>query len=147
MRGVEAGSPWTGVVPVRGRPRWLPVRWVIVIGALTAVVAAAALGLGGWSLWFVVRDRAVVLRQLWGGAVVEGLLVLQALVAGVLVATGTAPGEPLTFWGYVVTQLVLLPLAAVWAFAERTRWSSVVLLVAALTVAFLQVRLTQTWGS
>ncbi|WP_448061007.1 hypothetical protein [Cellulomonas hominis] len=118
-----------------------------MIGALTAVVAAAALGLGGWSLWFVVRDRAVVLRQLWGGAVVEGLLVLQALAAGVLVATGTAPGEPLTFWGYVVTQLVLLPLAAVWAFAERTRWSSVVLLVAALTVAFLQVRLVDTWGS
>ena len=31
-------------------------------------------------------------------------------------------------WGYVLTQLLILPIAAAWAFAERTRWSSVVLL-------------------
>ena len=36
-------------------------------------------------------------------------------------------------WGYVLTQLFILPIAAAWAFAERTRWSSVVLVVAALT--------------
>ena len=50
-------------------------------------------------------------------------------------------------WGYVLTQLLVLPIAAAWAFAERTRWSSVVLLVAALTVAFLEYRLLQIWGT
>ncbi|MFF1529485.1 hypothetical protein [Cellulomonas sp. NPDC058312] len=114
---------------------------------LLYAVAAAALLLAGWSGWFAVRDRAVVLRQLWGAAVVEGLMLLQAVVAGVRQATGAEPAEPLVFWGYVVTQLVLLPAAALWAFAERSRWSSVVLVVAAVAVAFLQLRLNQTWGS
>ncbi len=114
---------------------------------LLIAVATAALALAGWAGWFAARDRAVVLRQLWGAAVVEGLMVVQAVVAGIRHATGTAPAEPAVFWGYVVTQLVLLPAAALWAFAERTRWSSVVLLVAAVAVAFLQLRLDQTWGS
>lgn len=114
---------------------------------LALAAAAAALALAGWAGWSAVRDRPVVLRQLWGGAVVEAVLLLQALVAAVRHATGAAPAEPGVFWGYVVTQLVLLPVAALWAFAERTRWSSVVLLVAALAVAFLQLRLNQTWGS
>ncbi len=136
------------------RPPWggrsahdRPVPCDTVIDPLAVLVAAAAVLLGAWAGWFVVRDRAVILRQLWGGAVVEGLLVVQAVVAGVLHASSRAPAEPAVFWGYVVTQLILLPLAAVWAFAERTRWSSVVLLVAALTVAFLQLRLDQTWGT
>ncbi|VTR78029.1 hypothetical protein [Cellulomonas hominis] len=124
-----------------------PVPWGPVTPVLLYAVAAAALLLAGWAGWFAVRDRAVVLRQLWGAAVVEGLMVVQAVVAGVLHATGTVPAEPAVFWGYVVTQLVLLPAAALWAFAERSRWSSVVLLVAAVAVAFLQLRLDQTWGS
>ncbi|WP_090030948.1 hypothetical protein [Cellulomonas marina] len=110
------------------------------------LVVLAALALAGWAAVFVARDRAVVLRQLWGGAVVEGLLVVQAVLAGVLSATRGAPPEPWEFWGYVLTQLLVLPLAAAWAFAERTRWSSVVLLVAAVTVAFLEYRLLVLWG-
>lgn len=113
---------------------------------LLYAVAAAALALAAWALVFAIRDRAVVLRQLWGAAVVEGLMVVQAVVAGVRQATGTVPDEPVVFWGYVVTQLILLPAAALWAFAERTRWSSVVLLIAAVAVAFLQLRLDQTWA-
>lgn len=113
---------------------------------LALVVVALCAALAAWALWFVIRDRAVVLRQLWGGAVVEAVLLVQAVVALVLVIGGTSPLEPGVFWGYVVTQLVVLPVAALWAFAERTRWSSVVLVVAALTVAFLEYRLLQLWG-
>jgi 4-amino-4-deoxy-L-arabinose transferase-like glycosyltransferase len=124
-----------------------PVPWLPVTPPIAVLVAVAALALAAWAGWWAVRDRAVVLRQLWGGAVVEGLMLVQAAVAGVRHATGTVPAEPAVFWSYVVTQLVLLPAAALWAFAERSRWSSVVLLVAALAVAFLQLRLNQTWGS
>lgn len=116
---------------------------------LTVVVASAALVLALWAGWSALRDRPVVLRQLWGGAVVEALLLVQAVVAGIRHATGAeagAPAEPVVFWGYVVTQAALLPAAALWAFAERSRWSSVVLAVAAVAVAFLQLRLGQTWG-
>jgi len=114
---------------------------------LALLVAALCLALAGWAAWFVVADRPVVLRQLWGGAVVEGVLVLQGVLLAVVQATGDQDVDGVLLWGYVVTQLVVLPVAAAWAFAERTRWSSVVLLVAALTVAFLELRLLQIWAA
>ncbi|GAA4728780.1 hypothetical protein GCM10023216_20210 [Isoptericola chiayiensis] len=111
---------------------------------LVVLAVALCLALAGWAAWFALRDRAVVLRQLFAAGAVEAVLVVQAVVAGVLQAGGHAVDGPL-FWGYLLTAALLLPLAAVWAFAERTRWSSVVLLVAALTVAFLQWRLWIIW--
>jgi hypothetical protein len=112
----------------------------LLVGGLCVVLA-------GWATWFVVVDRAVILRQLWGGAVVEAVLLVQAVVAAAVLATGDHDVDGALFWGYVVVQLIVLPIAAAWAFAERTRWSSVVLLVAALTVAFLELRLWQIWGN
>ncbi len=114
---------------------------------LAVLVAALCLALAAWATWFVVADRAVVLRQLWGAAVVEGVLLVQAVVLGVVQATGDQQVDGVLLWGYVVTQLIVLPIAAAWAFAERTRWSSVVLLVAAATVAFLELRLLQIWAA
>lgn len=112
---------------------------------IIAVVAGCAVLLG-WAGWRAVVDRPVILRQLIAAGVVEALLVVEVVVAAVSSATGDGPADAATFWGYLVTTLVILPVAAVWAFAERTRWSSVVLVVAALTVAFLQYRLVQVWA-
>ncbi|WP_024288020.1 hypothetical protein [Cellulomonas sp. KRMCY2] len=113
---------------------------------LALVVAVLALLLAGWATVRTIRDQPVVLRQLWGAAVVEAALLIEVVIAVVLAVNGTTPADVPTFWGYLVTTLVILPVAAAWAFAERTRWSSVVLLVAALTVAFLQYRLLQVWA-
>lgn len=113
--------------------------------ALLLLVAALCALLAGWAAWFVARDRAVILNQLWGGAVIEVVLLVQGVVAIVQGASGAGASDPLLFWGYYATTLVILPVAAAWAFAERTRWSSVVLLVAALTVAFLDWRMWQIW--
>lgn len=107
----------------------------------TGVVLGIALA--AWAAWRLWRDRPVVLRQLYAAGVVETYLVVQLVVVLVHPAAGGASG---LFWVYVVAQLVLLPAAAAWAFAERTRWSSAVLLLAALVVALLQVRLLQVWG-
>lgn len=129
---------------MRARPRRAGSLLGVVLPLLYLVVALCV-ALAGWAGWFVVRDRPVILRQLWGGAVVEGALVVQMVVAGVVSATSGGASDPVLFWGYFVTALFLLPIAAVWAFAERSRWSSVVLAVAALTVAFLEWRLWQIW--
>ncbi len=116
-----------------------------MLPALAALVALLAVALAGWAAAFALRDRAVILRQLWGGAVVEGALLLQVLAAVVLTVRGDGPADAVTFWGYVLTALILLPVAAAWAFAERSRWSSIVLLVAALTLVVLEWRLVQIW--
>lgn len=116
-----------------------------VFAPLTYLTMAAATALAAWALWFVIKDRAVILRQLWGGAVVEALLLVQVVVAAAMLWAGdydVAAGE---LWGYLVTVLFILPFAAAWAFAERTRWSSVVMVVAAVTVVFLEWRLLQIW--
>lgn len=115
---------------------WTPL--AVLVAVLAGVVAA-------WAGWRTARDRAVVLRQLVAAGVVEAALLVQAVAAVVVTFTSRAPADPPTFWGYVVTSLLVLPVAAAWSFAERTRWSSAVLLVAALTVAFLQLRMVQVW--
>lgn len=112
---------------------------------MIAVVAGCA-ALAVWAGWRAAADRPVILRQLLAGAVVEALLVVEVVIAAVVGASGTGPADPLEFWGYVVATLVVLPAAAAWSFAERTRWSSVVLLVAAVTVAFLQYRQVVVWN-
>lgn len=113
---------------------------------LAGLIAVLSIVLAGWAAGRAARDRPVILRQLLAGGVVEVLLLVAGVVAAARAATGDGPADAATFWGYLVTTLVVLPVAAAWAFAERTRWSSVVLLVAALTVAFLQLRLVQVWA-
>lgn len=111
---------------------------------LVWVGVVLSLLLAAWAGWHTLRNRPVILRQLIAGAVVEAYLLVQLVVVLVHPAGGGAASG--LFWIYVGTQLFVLPLAATWAFAERTRWSSVVLLAGALVVAFLQLRLLQVWG-
>lgn len=110
---------------------------------LTTSVLAAALGL--WAAWYAVRGRPVLFKQLVGGALVEASLLAQAVVALVAGAGGRTPSEPWTFWGYVITALFLLPVAAVWAMADRTRTSSVALLVVCVAIVAMQARVWQVW--
>lgn len=110
------------------------------------VVAGLSLALGAWAAASALRDRAVVLRQLIGAGVVEVALIGQAVVAVVALARGHDLAEPLTFWGYVVFALLILPGVGVVALVERTRWSSVVLLIGCLTIAVMELRMTQVWG-
>lgn len=79
---------------------------------------------------------------------VEILLVAQLVVAVLAPAFGNAPtGSPLEFYTYLVSAIILLPLAGFWALVERTRWSTVILGVAALAVAIMLYRMLQIWTS
>ena len=78
---------------------------------------------------------------------VELLLVAQLVVAIVAPFAGNAPtGNPLEFWAYLVSALVIPPLAIVWALVERTRWSNVVLGTAAFAIAVMLWRMEQIWS-
>ena len=60
--------------------------------------------------------------------------------------TGNPPtGDLLEYWVYLVSA-VLLPIGAVlWALMERSRWSTVILGVAALAVAIMVWRMHVIW--
>src|SRR5690606_42068281 len=93
------------------------------------MVGCGALGL--WAGIWALRDRAVILKQLIAGGVVEALLLVQAVAALVAVRSGHGLAEPEVFLGYLVVAVLMLPAGAVVAVVERTRGSSAVLLVLA----------------
>ena len=77
---------------------------------------------------------------------VEALLLVQLIVSIVLVVQGQqAKGDTVEFFGYIITALVVPPAAVAWAVIERTRWSTLVLGVAGLTVAVMLIRMWQIW--
>lgn len=111
--------------------------WVQVFVAVAAGLLCIALGLARQSP----NDYSL-------GAVllVELLLIAQLVVAIAAPAFGNHPsGNPLEFYTYLVSAIVLLPVAAVWGLIERTKWSTVILGVAALAAAVMLYRMHFIW--
>lgn len=79
-------------------------------------------------------------------ALVELLLLAQVVIAIVAPLVGNAPtGSALEFWVYLVSA-ALLPIAGVgWALLERSRWSTVIMGIAALAVAVMVWRMHAIW--
>jgi hypothetical protein len=78
--------------------------------------------------------------------VVEVLLLAQLVVALIAPALGNpAAGSVPLFYVYLISALLIPPLAIFWALIERTRWSTVVLGVAAFAIAVMVVRMEQIW--
>lgn len=79
-------------------------------------------------------------------ALVEVLLIIQVVVAIIAPFAGNPPsGDPLEFWVYLVSA-VLLPIGGViWALLDRSRWSTVILSVVALAVAIMLWRMEVIW--
>jgi len=115
--------------------------------ALVVAVGVGTAALGVWALIWAALDRPVRMGHLVLGGVVEALLVLQAIVATVRLIGGTRPDSTGTFVGYLIGSLLVLPLGVLWALEERTRWSSVVLALACLTVGIIVLRMNAVWDS
>ncbi len=79
------------------------------------------------------------------GALVLALLAQVVVGIMALVATDADVDAP-TFVAYLFTALLVVPVGAALALVERSRWGSVVLLVALLTVAAMQLRLDSLWS-
>jgi len=110
---------------------------VTVVVAIVAGLAAVIIGLAG-------RPPA----DLTNGAivVVEVLLIVQLVISLVSPLFGNYPtGSGLEFWVYLVTAILIPPLAILWGLLERNRWSTVVLGVASLAVAVMVYRMYQIW--
>ena len=111
--------------------------WVQLGVAVAGGTLAIILGLVGW--------RPNDLTVGFAG-VVELLLIVQLAVTISAPLTGNQPtGSLIEFYLYLVTAL-LIPLgAAFWAFADRSRWSTVVLGVAMIAIAVMLYRMSQIW--
>jgi hypothetical protein len=93
------------------------------------------------------------LDRLPGRWMLRGLLALQLLVlvqAGIAVARmvgGEVPASVGALVGYLLVSVLIVPLGTYWSLEERTRWSTLVLVVACLTVTVLMSRLLTLWST
>ena len=81
-----------------------------------------------------------------GLALVELLLITQVVVAIVAPFAGNPPtGSALEYWVYLVSAVLVAPIAVLWALVERSRWSTVIMGVAALAIAIMVWRMQVIW--
>ncbi|WP_460774927.1 hypothetical protein [Microbacterium sp. GXF7504] len=79
-------------------------------------------------------------------ALIEVLLIAQLVMGIVAPLMGNTPtGNPLEWWVYLVGALLVPPAGVAWALLERSRWSTVVLGIAALAVAVMVWRMEVIW--
>ena len=108
---------------------------------IAALVLALVVGV------YVALDRSPDKVLVGLCALLEVALIGQ-LVVGVVQLVGTDRDvDGVVFVGYLIGILLILPAGVLWSLAERGRGATAVLLVAALTVAFLVVRLDQIWAA
>lgn len=123
-----------------------------MVEVLAAVLTYVALAGAVWAAVLVIAGKPVQLRE-WHGlwlyllliALEVGLLA-QVVVGIVKLSTEDRQVETFAFLGYLITPLLVLPLAAFWALVERTRWGPAVMVVGCLTVPILILRLNQVWA-
>jgi hypothetical protein len=113
-----------------------PLTWVLVALSLAAMVFAVVLAaldrrINWWLLGLVGAVEVVLLAQ---------------LVIGIVQLVGTERdlSGPL-FIGYLVASLIVLPVGALWALAESSRWGAGALAVACLAILALELRLHEIW--
>jgi uncharacterized membrane protein len=116
--------------------------WLEVLVYATAGITVAV------TIVLLVRDEPAANRDwvfvLLG--VAELVLLVQLVVGCVLLANTEREVSGVLFVSYLVGVALVFPIGAFWSLAERTRAGTAVLLLAALTVAGLEVRLDAIWG-
>jgi hypothetical protein len=118
-----------------------------VVDQLVLAVVVVALGIAAWGVVQCARDRLPPRRLLQALFALQALLLVQLLAVLVRIGGGQRPEETGAFTGYAVLTLLLLPGALALTVEERTRWASLVMAVACVTVAVVEWRLDVTWGT
>jgi hypothetical protein len=119
-----------------------------VDGPLPLALLAGSLLFAAVVLVYVALDRTPDWGLLGFAGVIEVATLVLIVVAAVQVGGADLSGPALiTFFGYLVAGLVLLPLGFAWSLAERSRGATAVLMIAGLAQAFVVVRALAVWQS
>lgn len=108
------------------------------------IVLSTLVGIFTIVLGFAKRKPSLV--SLGALAVVELAILTQLVLSIALVSGGSrAETDTVEFFSYLMVALIIPIAAGFWALVERNRWSTMVLGVAALTVAIMLFRMQQIW--
>lgn len=116
------------------------IEWFAIVQVAVAVAAgllAIVLGLAGR------RPSDLTVGAM---ALILLLLLAQVVIAIAAPLVGNPPsGSALEFWVYLVSAVLIPPASVVWALIERSRWSTVIMGIAALSVAVMVWRMQVIW--
>jgi hypothetical protein len=76
---------------------------------------------------------------------VLGLIVQAFITIGVLVSGNSAKGDVIEFYGYLLTAILVGGGAGFWALAERSKFSTMIMGAANLTIGVMLLRMWQIW--
>lgn len=117
---------------------------------MTATGAWLLVGASGvvtvWALLWCLRNRPFDDLLFYAVALVELLLVVVAVIGLVALSRTTRNVEAVTFVSYLLTAVLLLPVAVLWAASDKTRWGTGVIALAGLVEAVIAVRLFDIWN-
>lgn len=112
----------------------------------TIVQLVVAVGVGAVALILGLAGRRPSDLTVGGMALVLVLLLAQVVIAIVAPLAGNPPvGSALEYWVYLVSAVLIPPASVFWALIERSRWSTVIMGVAALSVAVMVWRMQFIW--
>ncbi|MBZ4488556.1 hypothetical protein LQ938_04935 [Microbacterium sp. cx-55] len=112
----------------------------------TLVQVAVAVGAGVLCIVLGLAGRRPSDLSVGSLALVEVLLIAQVVTALIAPAVGNAAsGSLLEYWVYLVSAVLLPPAGVAWALLERSRWSTVIMGIAALAVAVMTWRMHVIW--
>ena len=114
-----------------------PLQTILIVASLLLAVLAGV---------YVALDRSPDNALVGAAGVLELGFVAQAGIGIAQVIGDDEVASPVTFVGYLLAALVVLPLGVLWSLAERSRGATAVIIVAAVTTAFLAVRVVQLHG-
>lgn len=110
---------------------------------LSTAVFVLSLALGGWALLWAALDRLLPKAHLQALFLLQAVVMVQALLA--LVRMGEWGGSKGELAGYLAVSALLVPGGMVLAVEERSRYGTLILAVACLVVAVVEVRLLAVW--
>lgn len=117
-----------------------------MIDWFTWVQVGVGLALGLFAIGLALAKKQPNDITVLGLVLVEILLIVQVVLAIVTPLNGNAIlGNGLEFWMYLVTAVIIPPAAIVWALIEKTRWSNLIIAVAALGIAVMTFRMHTIW--
>ena len=115
--------------------------WFTVAQIFIAVVA------GVIALFSGIRGREPRDLTVLSTLAVEVLLVIQLVVAIVQPTLGNPPaGDPLEYWMYLITALLMPPAVVVWSIVDKTKWGTLAMGGISLSVAVMLVRMSVIWA-
>ena len=110
-----------------------------VQGVAAALAALVAIG-------FAIRGKTPNDYTLGAALLVGAFLIAQIIISIVAPSMGNEPtGSLLEYWMYLITAVIMVPAAMLWALVERTVMANVVLGFLGASITVMILRMHQIW--